>query len=205
MFWFKSNKNIENKVVKKPNDILSNAQLEVELENLIDKRDELMRKPYFSVLTYTDSEIKYRNGAIDFNKIASCIGHDEIITSPKDNITEKRWYFNNISYSNISYSIYKDHNQYVAIKYYAKINKYFIEVRVETGVEHNETDGILYNKPKYSTFKSKGYDNLDSLKQEVANFAEIVDTDIKIHNIRRAIANNNHKQKCAELEAQAWE
>lgn len=200
MFWFKSNKNVENKVVEEPNYIFSNAQLEVELENLISKRDELIRKPYFDALIYTDSKIKYRNGAIDFNKIASCIGHDEIITSLKDNTTEKRWYFNNISYS-----ICKDHNQYVAIKYYAKINKYFIEVRVETDVEHNETDGILYDKPKYSTFKSKGYDNLDSLKQEVANFKEIVDTDIKIHNIRKAIANNNHKQKCAELEAQAWE
>ena len=225
MFWSKPNKNIEKKVVEEPKDVLSNAQLEAELENLISKRNELIIKPYFAaVIRSKDGEIKDYNldfftkymldGTIDFNKIASCIDHDEIITSSRNNTTEKRWYFNKIErfyeydcYK--SYNIGKDHNQYIAIKYYAEDNKYFVEGCVKTGVEHVETkcisgELVTYSEDVYSALKSEGYDDLNSLKQAVANFVEIVDLNTKIHKIRSTTEDNNHKQKCAELEAQAW-
>lgn len=225
MFWSKPNKNIEDKVVEKQNDVISNEQLEVELDNLIDKRSKLIIKPYFAaVIRSKDGEIKgysldfftkyMLDGTIDFNKIASCIDHDEINTSSRNNTTEKRWYFNKIerfyefsSYK--SYNVGKDLDQYIAIKYYADDNKYFVEGRVKTGVERVEyecTSGESFacSENVYSTFKSEGYDNLNSLKQAVANFVEIVDIENKIDEIRRTIESNNHKQKCAELEAQAW-
>ena len=219
MFWSKPNKNIENKVVKETKDVLSNEQLEVELRNLIDKRSELIIKPCFSVVIREGDEIKdyslrffekyILDKTIDFKKIASCIDYDEIITSSENNTTEKRWYFNKIerfyefsSYK--SYNIGKDHNQYIAIKYYADDNEYFVEGRVKTGVKNVECDGYSYTENVYSTFKSKGYDDLNSLKQAIANFVEIVNLNIKIDEVRRTIEDNNHKKKCAELEAQAW-
>lgn len=220
MFWFKPNKNIEDKVADKQNDVISNEQLEVELDNLIDKRSKLIIKPYFkAVIRSKDDEIKgysldffteyMLDGTIDFKKVASCIDHDEINTSSRNNTTEKRWYFNKIerfyefsSYK--SYNVGKDRNQYIAIKYYADDNKYFVEGRVKTGVNNVECDGFSYNEDVYSTFKSEEYDNLNSLKQAVANFVEIVDIENKIDEIRHTIESNNHKQKCAELEAQAW-
>lgn len=220
MFWSKPNKNIENKVVEEPKDVFSNEQLEAELDDLIGKLNKLMNEPHFSaVIRDKYDEVKGHSlkffteymldVTINFKKVASCTDHDEIITSSKNNTTEKRWYFNKIErfYEFSSYKSYnfgKDRNQYIAIKYYADDNKYFVEGRVKTGVKNVECDGFSYNEDVYSTFKSEGYDNLNSLKQAVANFVEIVNLNIKIDEVRRTIEDNNHKKKCAELEAQAW-